>query len=308
MTNADSDASQLLHPERVAEAVEAAVRVVDKPSFQEQSASEYGASFIGDYRLVRELGRGGMGVVFQAVNERLAPDRPVALKILKKDLMSGDSRLRFRRERVMLAAVDSIHVPELLDVGTTSDGRPYFVMEFVDGMPLDRYLSHFKLSLLDRLLLFEQICGAVVHVHESLIIHRDIKPTNVFVVATAEGFMIRLLDFGVATMTPDLMAPSSVESLPLHNGAMDSILKLTQDQVSPHTPAFAAPEQRDGKPVTFSADIYALGVILRVMTLENSYDALIYIVEKATQADPESRYEKVAELQKAVADLRSSLN
>lgn len=308
MTSESSDESSILNDRLIARAIEVAVDAVDSPDPEAKNRLDYGATFIGDYRLLDELGRGGMGVVFHAVNERLNKMRPVALKILKKDLVSSESILRFRRERVMLSAVASPSVPKLLDAGTSEEGRPYFVMEYRHGMPLGRFLTHADLPIKDCLQLFEAICNAVVDVHESLIIHRDIKPNNLFVLRASDGFQISLLDFGIATVAPELEAPTwRTASAGGEGKSRVSVLDLTHGVPSPHTPRYAAPEQKQGGTVTYSTDIYALGVLLHQMAATYQHADVMSIVEKASHPNPEMRFHRVLDLRHEVSQLRSFL-
>ena len=157
---------------------------------------------IGPYRLVRELGRGGMGTVYLAVRSDDAFQKRVALKVLKRGMDSEAIVRRFRNERQILASLDHPFISGLLDGGTTPDGLPYFAMEFVEGEPIDAYCESHRLDTTARLEMFRKICSAVQYAHQNLIIHRDIKPANVLV--TADGTP-KLLDFGIAKLLdPDL--------------------------------------------------------------------------------------------------------
>ncbi|HYE57635.1 MAG TPA: serine/threonine-protein kinase, partial [Rhodothermales bacterium] len=202
------------------------------------------AGRIGVYRLVRFLGRGGMGEVFLA--ERHSPGFPVpaALKVLRADLRTDEMLLRFRRERILLASLDHPSIPRLLDAGTTADGRPYYVMTYAPGVPITAYCALHDLFLEDRLALFEDVCAAVAHLHGRHMVHRDLKPSNVFVGDVDRTRHVWLLDFGVATLTlPGLAAPAFAD-------AGTSLLFLTQEGPAPRTPAYAAPEQLRGEAVT----------------------------------------------------------
>ncbi|HJW92759.1 MAG TPA: serine/threonine-protein kinase [Thermoanaerobaculia bacterium] len=196
---------------------------------------------IGPYRLVRPLGHGGMGTVFLAVRADADFDQRVAIKLVR-----GGTELiaRFRQERQILAALEHPNIARLIDGGTTADGLPYLVMEYVDGSPIDEYVR--ELSLEERLRLFLQLCDAVQHAHRSLVIHRDLKPGNVLV---TRGGTLKLLDFGIAKLTSQVSETST---------------RLM-------TPEYASPEQLAGLPVTTASDVYSLGLILRELLV---YDKL----------------------------------
>ena len=195
---------------------------------------------IGRWRVLRELGRGGMGVVYLAERADGQFEQRAALKLIRTDDGSSGLRRRFLRERQILADLEHPNIARLLDGGIAEDGRPYFAMEYVDGRPLLDYVSEHDCDAKTRLKLFLEICDAVQFAHRRLVVHRDIKPSNVLV--TAEG-TVKLLDFGVAT----LLQPGMVDD--------------TQTRMHPFTPAYAAPEQLRGGLVTTASDIYALGVL-----------------------------------------------
>ena len=195
---------------------------------------------IGPYRLVRLLGRGGMGAVYLAERADEHFEKRVALKILPLGLRDAERRRRFLAERQILARLVHPHVAALLDGGITEDGSPYFVMEHVDGLPLDEHCDTEGLDLDARLRLFLQVCDAVSHAHRSLVVHRDLKPPNVLVDANGQ---VKLLDFGIAKV-------------------LDADDDHTQMGVRPMTPRFAAPELLQGGAMTTAIDVYALGVLL----------------------------------------------
>lgn len=200
-------------------------------------------TLIGAYRTLRELGRGGMGSVYLAVRSDDTFRKLVAIKLMHGDLRDQDFVRRFKQERQILAALDHPNIARIIDGGTTPDNMPYYVMDYVDGKPLDAYCNQHQLSLPDRLKLFCQISSAVHYLHENLVIHRDLKPSNILV--TAEGIP-KLLDFGIAK----IQQPGTGPTL-LSGGPMMMM-----------TPSYASPEQFAGQPVTRSSDIYTLGVIL----------------------------------------------
>ena len=199
---------------------------------------------IGPYRVLRELGRGGMGAVYLAVRGDDEVRKRVALKVLRRGMDTDAIVERFRHERQILASLEHPYISALLDGGTTPDGLPYFAMEFADGKPIDAYCEQHRLDTTARLELFRKICAAVQHAHQNLVIHCDIKPANVLV--TAEGTP-KLLDFGIAK----LLSPGA-----------GATLALTLDGSPLLTPEYASPEQVRGGAVTTATDVYSLGVLL----------------------------------------------
>ena len=199
---------------------------------------------IGPYRVVRRLGAGGMGTVYLAVRGADEFQKRVALKVLKRGMDTDAVVQRFRAERQILASLEHPYISSLFAGGTTADGRPYFVMEFVDGLPIDEYCDAKRLDTTARLHLFIKICAAVQHAHQTLVIHCDIKPANVLV--TADGTP-KLLDFGIAK----LLNPAGLQTT-----------ALTLDGAPLLTPEYASPEQVRGGVVTTATDVYALGVLL----------------------------------------------
>jgi serine/threonine protein kinase len=214
-------------------------------------------SFIGAYRVVRELGRGGMGVVYLAVRDDGAFRKNVALKLLLRDQVSDEFILRFRQERQVLAAMDHPNIARILDGGDTSDGMPYYVMEYVEGVPLDQYCDQQRLSLTGRLHLFQGVCQAVNYLHQNAIVHRDLKPSNILV---SKDGQVKLLDFGIAKMM---------------GAALASQPELTTAQRGPMTPTYASPEQIAGATLQGTSDIYALGAILyNLLTGRSAYQGI----------------------------------
>jgi len=200
---------------------------------------------LGAYQLVRRVGRGGMAAVFLAVRADDEYQKEVAVKFVQPGLDSQDVLSRFRNERQTLAGLDHPNIVRLLDGGSTQEGLPFLVMEYVEGCPIDEYSDQHKLSVDDRLRLFSEVCDAVQYAHEKLVIHRDLKPSNILVVADGTP---KLLDFGIAkVLNPE---PSAQGRL------------ATQTGLRCMTPAYASPEQALGKPVTAETDVYSLGVVL----------------------------------------------
>ncbi|HUQ32710.1 MAG TPA: serine/threonine-protein kinase [Pyrinomonadaceae bacterium] len=200
---------------------------------------------VGRYHILREIGRGGMGIVFLAEREDEEFNQRVAVKLIKGGLDTEDILRRFLNERQILASLNHPNIAKLFDGGTTEDGHPYFVMEYIEGLPLLQYCDRQGLSTQERLRLFQNVCAAVQHAHQNLVIHRDIKPSNILV--TDEG-EVKLLDFGVAKfLKPELSG---------------EIVTATQTALRVMTPEYASPEQVRGEHLTTATDIYSLGVVL----------------------------------------------
>jgi eukaryotic-like serine/threonine-protein kinase len=198
---------------------------------------------LGSYRLVRMLGRGGMGVVYLGERADRQFEKAVAVKLMPRGLETEETARRFAIERQVLATLEHPNIARLLDGGVTEEGYPYLVMELVDGRPIDAYCRTRSLGLRDRLGLFLGVCDAVQYAHQNLVIHRDLKPANILV--TPEG-VVKLLDFGVAKL---IEADASGETA----GAT---------RFQPRTPAYAAPEQIANRGVSTASDVYSLGVVL----------------------------------------------
>ena len=201
---------------------------------------------IGPYLVIREIGRGGMGSVFLAARADDAFQKLVAIKIIRRGLDTDDILRRFRGERQILAKLDHPNITRLLDAGSTDDGLPYFVMEYIEGKPIDQYCDEHKLNITERLKLYQAICSAVGYAHQNLVIHRDIKPGNILV--TKEG-VPRLLDFGIAKLL----------------AAEPETSDTTQTIARRLTPEYASPEQLRGDAITTVSDVYSLGVLLYVL-------------------------------------------
>jgi len=199
---------------------------------------------IGAYKIVKEIGRGGMGTVFLAERADTQYRKQVAIKLIRPGMEADNVLRQFRNERQILATLEHPHIARLLDGGTTEEGMPYFVMEYIDGLPIDRYCHQHRLTVTARLMLFRQVCSAVSYAHRHLVVHRDIKPSNIFV--TKEG-VPKLLDFGIAKI---LEGGSSFEA-----GSTVTGLQVM-------TPEYASPEQIQGGHATTLSDVYSLGVVL----------------------------------------------
>jgi len=210
---------------------------------------------IGAYKIVRPLGSGGMGEVY--LGERGGDfEHEVAIKLLRRGPISKGLLRRFLAERQTLATLHHPNIARLYDGGTTEEGWPYLVMEYVDGVAIDRYCEHHSLALEARLRLFLDVCAAVGHAHRNLVVHRDLKPANILV--TAEG-EVKLLDFGIAKL--------------LSGAERQDTMLLTRAEHRVLTWRFASPEQVQGKAITTATDVYALGLLLyRLLTGRHPYE------------------------------------
>lgn len=210
----------------------------------ESDAAVPGA-YVGPYRLVREIGRGGMGVVFLAVREDDPNKAEVAVKLIRPGLDTDFILRRFRKERQILARLRHSNIARLLDAGLTKGNIPYLVLEYVQGSWITRYALQRRLGIEARLKLFQPVCAAVAYVHAAFIIHRDLKPGNILV----DGAGVpKLLDFGISKL---------LRSGPVDPGESQSVGFATPD--------YASPEQMLGEPVTVATDVYSLGAVLYEM-------------------------------------------
>ncbi|HEX8748379.1 MAG TPA: protein kinase [Pyrinomonadaceae bacterium] len=200
---------------------------------------------IGAYKVVSQIGRGGMGAVYLAERDDNTFQRRVAIKLIKRGMDTDFILRRFRHERQILAALDHPYIARLLDGGATSTGQPYFVMEYIEGQPLYKHCDERRLSVRERLRLFCQVCEAVDYAHQKQVIHRDIKPSNILV--SSDG-VPKLFDFGIAKLlNPELATDTNPQTA--------SAMRMM-------TVEYASPEQVQGLPVTFLSDVYSLGVLL----------------------------------------------
>jgi serine/threonine-protein kinase len=213
---------------------------------QRKRGVPYEGRQIGAYRIVREIGHGGMSRVYLAERADGHYDQQVALKLLRAGYDSDADHRRLRAERQILASLNHPAIARLLDGGVTDEGRPYLVLEYVDGVRIDRYCDEHSLSVRQRLELFLTVAGATQFAHRKLVVHRDLKPSNILVMA---GGQVKLLDFGIAKLIADDPAEANL-SQPTYSGR-----RLM-------TPEYAAPEQVRGDAVTTSTDVYQLGAVL----------------------------------------------
>ncbi|TDR43132.1 serine/threonine-protein kinase [Tahibacter aquaticus] len=273
---ADSDASDPL-----AVVVGDAMRTLDLPAQPLQ---------LGAYRLLQEIGSGGMGTVFLAERSDGAYAQQVAIKLLR-GFPTRDGMRRLRQERQILATLDHPCIARLLDGGETPAGQPWLALEYVAGLPLGEWVAQHSPSRGQRLQLFEHVLAAVQHAHQRLVVHRDLKPANILV--RSDG-MPRLLDFGIAKL---------VEG---DDGTRDTSTRVM-------TPAWASPEQQAGRPITTASDIYTLGLLLRDLLLgadarggTTALDAeLRGVVARATATDPALRYASAEAFAEDLARYRS---
>ena len=203
---------------------------------------------VGAYEIDRLIGRGGMGAVYVAHRADGNFEQQVAIKLIDLPLATDLFRERFRLERQILAGLNHPLIARLLDGGVTSEGEPFLVMEYVDGIPIHRFCEDGHLSISQRLILFKQVCEAVQFAHQNLVVHRDLKPDNILVMADGTP---RLLDFGTAKLlSPSLDGPGS---------------EFTRQGFQSFTPQYASPEQVLGNPITTASDTYSLGVLLYLL-------------------------------------------
>ncbi|MEP6904256.1 MAG: serine/threonine-protein kinase, partial [Actinomycetota bacterium] len=243
---------------------------------------------IGAFRVIREIGEGGMGAVFLA--ERVAGDftQQAAIKIVRTGLDSAEIRRRFRHERQILSNLEHPNIARLLDGGTTADGLPFFIMEFVAGLPVTEFCAAQNLNIAERLKLFLKICRAVAYAHQNLVVHRDLKPSNIFVTAPGEP---KLLDFGIAKLLDNKKDAAR-----------------TQTDFRAYTPDYASPEQINSEKITTTSDIYSLGKVLSELIQNSKFKVnssnknrlpksdLQNIVAMALREEPERRYQFIEQL------------
>jgi eukaryotic-like serine/threonine-protein kinase len=296
--------------ESLIEAYEAEGDLLEKPPMPEPADPLLGAR-LGAYELVERIGSGGMGHVYRALRADDVFQKEVAIKVVRRGLDLDRVARQFRRERQITASLDHPNIATLIDGGATAEGLPYFVMEFIRGMPIDRYCDHAGLPRRARLELFAAVCAAVAFAHERGVVHRDIKPGNILVTG---GGIPKLLDFGIAKiLNPDTIP--SRESIVTFGPAM--------------TPEYASPEQLIGGTATEASDVYSLGVLLYELLTHERPDPqlgaeprlstppslteggrgidrdLDCIVLKAMQVDPAKRYASAAAFE---ADVRRWLD
>src|SRR6056297_1803166 len=257
-----------------------------------QSVQELGGSVmpdqgqsIGPWRILREIGRGGMGSVYLAERADQEYRREVAVKLIR-GFPDGQSLERMRAERQILADLDHPNIAAMIDGGTTADGQPYLVMQYIDGDQLDVWCREQRPSRTRRLALMTRLCAAVEYAHRNLVIHRDLKPGNVLVV---QGDQPMVLDFGIAKLS-DAEASTEEPGEVTRSGRY-------------YTPGFSPPEQLSGASVTTLADVFSLGKLLDWLLRNHPADEdqrvpreLVAIIDQATAGRPDERYSSVAAL------------
>lgn len=255
---------------------------IDQPLMDKPGQLKPGTR-VGPYQLESLLGEGGMGMVWLASRADGLYQRRVALKLLRPGLADPNLRLRFTREREILARLEHPNIARLLDAGVGSEGQPYLALEYVEGVSITDYCLANNIGLEARLALFLQVCEAVSHAHANLIVHRDLKPSNILVTPNGD---VRLLDFGIAKLLDD------PEPVALH----------PRTEVRAFTLHYAAPEQVRGEPVTTMTDVYSLGVVLYELIAGTKP----YRLRRQTDAEWEQAILAVEPLKPSVATLRTT--
>jgi serine/threonine protein kinase len=239
---------------------------LDKPSSPEASATvvstprEQAGAQIGRYKLLQPIGEGGFGSVWMA-EQREPVKRRVALKIIKLGMDTKQVIARFEAERQALAMMDHPNIAKVLDAGATETGRPYFVMEYIKGVPILEYCDTDKLDTAARLALFMSVCHAIQHAHQKGIIHRDIKPSNVLITMHDGVPVPKVIDFGIAKATSSELTTKTL---------------FTEHRQMIGTPAYMSPEQAEmsGLDIDTRSDIYSLGVLLyELLTGQTPFDS-----------------------------------
>ena len=249
---------------------------------------------IGVFRVVREIGKGGMGAVYEAVRADDAFDMRVALKVVSRGAAVDEFLGRFCRERQILAGLDHPNVAKLLDGGTTDDGRPYFAMEYIDGQDIATYCDAAQLGVRERLRLFLDVCSAVQYAHQNFVVHRDLKPGNILV--SPEG-QPKLLDFGIAKLLDGGVASPEATTQ----------VNLTGPSSQPMTLAYASPEQILSGAITAASDVYSLGVLLyEMLTGHSPYRVTRRTVDAIRQAALEQEPTKLSSIVGMAEDVESS--
>jgi non-specific serine/threonine protein kinase/serine/threonine-protein kinase len=223
--------------------IEQPVLEIPRDLFPEAPDESLAGRQFGAYQIIREIGRGGLGAVYLAARADDEYRKEVAIKLVRRGLDTDDILRRFRNERQILAQLDHPNIARLIDGGTTDEGLPYFVMEYVNGEPIGAYCDAHSLGTTERLNLFRKVCAAVTYAHQNLVIHRDLKPSNILIAADGEP---KLLDFGIAKLL----------------GQDEEALAQTITGQRVMTPEYASPEQVKGDKIMTTSDVYSLGVLL----------------------------------------------
>ncbi|MGI9199603.1 MAG: protein kinase domain-containing protein [Woeseiaceae bacterium] len=214
---------------------------------------------VGSWTIRSRIAAGGMGVVFLAERSDDEYQHTAALKIMTAQLLAKDAVTRFRAERQILASLNHPNIAKLLDGGSTEENLPYLVLEYIDGLPIDKYCDENRLDIRQRLQLFRNVCAAVDYAHRNLVVHRDLKPSNILV--DVDGTP-KLLDFGIAKL--------------LEDGQHNQTIAVTRQGMRAMTPEYASPEQVRGEPISVATDVYALGVLMyRLLTGQSPYGSTL---------------------------------
>jgi serine/threonine protein kinase len=267
------DASLSEELRRMLDAHDDTATVLDTSPMLQMRAAVPANTHLGPYQILREVGRGGMGNVYEAIRVDGGFEKRVAIKILRRDAGGSAFLRRFQRERQILARLEHPHIAGIFDGGETADGDPYFVMEFVDGIPITKYAEAHSLGIPAKVDLFLQVCDAVQYAHRNLTIHRDLKPSNILV--SSDG-SVKLLDFGIAKLIAgDRDAASD------GGAATEAIL----------TPAYTSPEQIRKEPATTATDVFQLGILLYellagVHPFQSAQDLPLNMMRAICEEDP----------------------
>src|SRR4051812_27873879 len=288
-----SEVESLLESDRDSESfIERPVLELPRDLFPGPGADSVVGREIGSYRIIGEIGRGGLGAVYLAARADDEYRKEVAIKIIRRGLDTDDIIRRFRNERQILAQLDHPNIARLIDGGTTDDGLPYFVMEYVNGKPITAYCDANALPTTERLTLFRKVCAAMTYAHQNLVIHRDLKPSNILVTQEGEP---KLLDFGIAKLL----------------GPGDELFTQTIPALRVMTPEYASPEQVKGDRIMTTSDVYSLGVLLyELLTGQRPYRLKTRTPEEISRAittqEPERPSTAVAKADQSKFENRKS--
>jgi serine/threonine protein kinase/tetratricopeptide (TPR) repeat protein len=266
--------SLLKSDEQTGDFIEQPVFAIPRDLFPDSEEEPVAGRKFGAYQLIREIGRGGLGAVYLAARADDQYRKQVAIKVIRRGLDTDDIIRRFRNERQILAQLDHPNIARLIDGGTTDDGLPYFVMEYVNGEPINAYCDANALPATERLALFRKVCTAVTYAHQNLVIHRDLKPSNILVTQEGEP---KLLDFGIAKLL----------------GTGDELFTQTIPALRVMTPEYASPEQVKGGAIMTTSDVYSLGVLLyELLTGQRPYRLKTRTPEEIARAITEQEPER----------------
>ncbi len=266
--------SLLKSDERTDAFIEQPAFAIPRDLFPDNGEEPFVGQQFGAYQVIREIGRGGLGAVYLAARADDEYRKQVAIKLVRRGLDTEDILRRFRNERQILAQLDHPNIARLIDGGTTDDGLPYFVMDYVDGEPINAYCDANALPTTERLTLFRKVCAAVTYAHQNLVIHRDLKPSNILVTQEGEP---KLLDFGIAKLL----------------SAGDELFTQTIPALRVMTPEYASPEQVKGDKIMTTSDVYSLGVLLyELLTGQRPYRLKTRTPEEIARAITEQEPER----------------